>query len=65
VSQTGCADDTTQQWHFERDGEIRSASHGDCMEIQGHQRVTDAVLRTAHCDGRWYQLWRTEPRSPS
>ena len=65
VSQTGCADDTTQQWTFEKGGEIRSADNGDCMEIQGHQRITDAVLQTAPCDGRWYQHWRTEQRSPS
>jgi len=62
VSQTGCASDPTQQWAFGLDGEVSSAVNGACVEIEGHQRLTDAGLQTATCDGRWYQLWHAEQR---
>jgi transcriptional regulator with XRE-family HTH domain len=63
VFQTACtAGDTTQEWIFGRDGTLHSALDGACMEIKGHQRLTDAGLQTATCDGGWYQLRHAEQR---
>ena len=64
VFQTGCASDATQEWDLAA-GEVRSAADGTCVEINGHQRLIGAGVRTAACDGGWYQLWHTEQRSPA
>lgn len=61
--QARCEVDAAQEWSFKNDGEIRSAVDGQCVEIDGHQRLLGAGLRMATCDSGWYQLWHTEPRA--
>jgi transcriptional regulator with XRE-family HTH domain len=63
--QDDCTDAPNQGWQLDPGGTLHSAAADHrCVEIKGRQRLLDAGLTIAACDGGWYQHWQLDTRQP-
>ncbi|MEV8503740.1 helix-turn-helix domain-containing protein [Actinoplanes sp. NPDC051475] len=66
LEQADCEDTPEQGWQLGAGGALQSRADHRCVEIKGRQRLLDAGLALAACDGGWYQRWQFDRRqSPS
>ncbi|MFI7601781.1 helix-turn-helix domain-containing protein [Actinoplanes sp. NPDC049681] len=62
LEQADCEDTPEQGWLLGAGGALQSRVDHRCVEIKGRQRLLDAGLALAACDGGWYQRWHLDKR---